>query len=448
MQMSRTLTKVRVESSDLAIGMYVCELDRPWLESPFLIQGFYLKDIDDIDTVRKVCKHVYIDKIEQKKLTHSLPGARSAILASKTLVAPEGSKATARLSREAVDSLQARAAQSEQSIEDFFPDKKLCRYTDIVDWRGEIRDARRAIKYLNDFIVQFMTMSTKSSRLDLRHNEKAVGPMVESVVRNPDACLWWATMKPAADTIHDSALRASVYAAVLGRQLGLPEDDLYKLAIGGLLFDVGKLRLDTGILYADRKLTAPEMELMQSHVEVGLELLQRSGLRDPEIIDFISHHHERLDGSGYPQQLRGDEIPAFGRIAGLVDCYNAMTSNRGYASEKSPAEAITQLYQLKGVHFHNQLIEEFIHAIGTYPVGAMVELSSGEVAIVVAQSRARRLRPVIMLLRDGNRNPVPGGRYIELEHSTHLADGRKLDIVRNLAPDACGIDAAAIRLTA
>ena len=447
--MSKTLTKIRVESAELAIGMYVCELDRPWLESPFLIQGFYLKDIDDIDTVRSVCKYVYIDKIvDRGKLTRSLPGASSAILASKRVVASGSPKAEVRVSRMAESGMPAQAQGPQQSIEDFFPHKQLTPYTDSVDWRGEIRNARRAVRYLHDYIVQFMTIGAKSNRLDLQHNEKAVAPMVESVVRNPDACLWWTSTRPVADFIHDSALRSSVFAVVLGRQLGLPVADLYRLGIGGLLFDVGKLRLDDSILRADRKLTAPEMELMQGHVEVGLELLRRSGLRDPEIVDFIAHHHERFDGSGYPRKIGGDDIPAFGRIAGLVDCYNAMTSRRGYANEKSPAEAITQLYQLKGVHFHTDLIEEFIHAIGVYPVGAMVELSSGEIAIVVAQSRKRRLRPVVMLLLDSNRNPGPGGRYIELEKATHLGDGHKLDIVRNLAPSAYGIDMTTIRLTA
>jgi HD-GYP domain-containing protein (c-di-GMP phosphodiesterase class II) len=242
-------------------------------------------------------------------------------------------------------------------------------------------------------------------------------------------------------------LRSSVYASVLGRQLGLPANDLYSLAIGGLLFDIGKLRLDDSILNADRRLTAEEMAIMQRHVETGLDLLKRSGLTEADIIDIIANHHERLDGSGYPQGLGGNLIPAFGRIAGVVDCYNAMTGSRRYASTRSPAEAINQLYKLKGVHFHTDLIEEFIHAIGVYPVGALVELSTGEVAIVVAQSRARRLRPTVLVLLDGTKNPTRGGQYIVLEETTHSDDGSKLDIVKNLEPNAFGIDRAAIKLS-
>jgi HD-GYP domain-containing protein (c-di-GMP phosphodiesterase class II) len=253
-------------------------------------------------------------------------------------------------------------------------------------------------------------------------------------------------MKPPSDDAQAAALRASVLAVVLGRQLKLPKSELRSLAIGGLLFDIGKTRLDDCILQADRKLNEREMSEMQRHVEIGLDLVRRSGLRTPDIIDFIEHHHERLDGSGYPRGLAGDDIPAFGRIAGLVDCYNAITGNRRYASTRSPAEAITLLYKLKGVHFHTDLIEEFIQAIGVYPVGAMVELANGEVAIVVAQSRTRRLRPTVALLLDANLKPVAEGRYVELEKITRYEDGSKLDIVKNLEPNAFGIDRAAIRL--
>ena len=441
--MNKAVKKVRVESTDLVVGMFVCDLDRPWLDSPFLIQGFYIKDNLDVDTVCDVCDYVFVDKVvEREQLTSSLPGASSAVL-----LATGTSKPSVRLSRDAEEKQRKQPAKTEQGIEDFFPSKELTSYTDTVNWRDETGNAKRVITYLYDFTVKFMQLSVKGDRLDLQNLQKAVQPMVDSVIRNPDACLWWTTMKPDVDDNHDSSLRSSVYASVLGRQLGLPTNDLYSLAIGGLLFDIGKLRLDDSILNVDRRLTAEEMVIMQRHVETGLSLLKRSGLTDPDIIDIIANHHERLDGSGYPQGLGGNLIPAFGRIAGVVDCYNAITGSRRYASTRSPAEAINQLYKLKGVHFHQDLIEEFIQAIGVYPVGALIELSSGEVAIVVAQSRARRLRPIVLVLLDGNKNPTPGGNYIILEETTHSDDGSKLDIVKNLEPNAYGIDRAAIKLS-
>jgi len=443
--MHKTIKKVRVECEDLMVGMFVCELDRPWLDSPFLLQGFYIKDDEDIDTVRDICDYVFVDKaVERNVVSSNLPTASSALLLSRSVSKP--AKAKTRLSRAADEQVKRKPADSLQGIKDFFPGKALTRYTDSASWREESRVARKVIPELYDIIARVMLASMDAAPLDMEKLKRAVEPMVASVIRNPDACLWSTVMKPPADMNYDSALRATVYAVVLGRQLGLPKQDLRSLAIGGLLFDIGKLRLDDKILYAERRLTSQEMAIMQRHVEVAMQILKRAGITDPDIIDFVAHHHERLDGSGYPQGLAGDLIPPFGRIAGLVDCYNAITGSRKYASSRSPAEAINQLYKLKDVHFHADLIDEFIQAIGVYPVGALVELSSGEVAIVVAQSRSRRLRPMIAVLLDRDKNRVAESRYIKLEEVTHSDDGRKLDIVKNLEPNAYGMDLLRLKL--
>ena len=427
------------------VGMYVCELDRPWLDSPFLLQGFYIKDNDDIDTVREICDHVFIDKVvAQNQLTHNFPSASSAVFPSAKIVKP--AEQDVGVSRATDETQGDQPVNSEQGKEDFFPGRDLIRYTDTATWSGEVRNARQTILSLYDYIGRFMKSSENGEPLDIGSLKRTVDPMLESVIRNPDACLWWATTKPVGNHSHDSSLRASVLAVVLGRQLGLPKHDLRSLAIGGLMFDIGKLRLSDDILHVDRRLTAKEMSIMQRHVEVGLGILKRCGLSDPDIIDFIAHHHERLDCSGYPKGLGGDIIPTFGRIAGVVDCYNAITSRRKYASSRSPAEAINLLYKLKGVHFHTDLIEEFVQAIGVYPVGALVELSTGEVAVVISQSRTRRLRPIVLVLLDSDKNPAREGHYISLEKIMHSEDGSKLDIVKNLEPNAYGIDPAKIKL--
>ena len=446
--MKKELKKVRVECADLVVGMYVCELDRPWLDSPFLLQGFYVADNHDIDTVRNICDYVFIDKmIERDQITNNLPTASSAVLMTTNVIRPVDEKPTVRMSKVAEEKQRNQPVISEQGLEDFFPEKKLTKYTDTTSWHDEAQNARRAVSDLYDYIARFMELSVDADRLKLDNIKRAVEPMVDSVIRNPDACLWSIAIKPAANYSYDYAMRASVFAVVLGRQIGMPKHDLCSLAIGGMLFDIGKLRLGDSILQADRRLTPEEMSIMQRHVEVGLSILKRGGLSDPDIIDFIANHHERHDGSGYPQGFAGDQIPVFGRIAGVVDCYNAITSSRSYASTRSPAEAINQLYKLKGVHFNKNLIEEFIQAIGVYPVGALVELSTGEVAIVIAQSSSRRLRPIVVVLLDGNKSRCREGRYVQLEKTTHSDDGSKLDIVKNLEPKAYGIDLAAIRLS-
>ena len=171
-----------------------------------------------------------------------------------------------------------------------------------------------------------------------------------------------------------------------------------------------------------------------------------SGLLNQDVISMVHHHHERHDGSGYPDGLAGNAIPIFARIAAIVDCYDAVTSHRPYARAIAPSEAIKILHEGKGYLFQPELVEEFIQAIGIYPAGSLVELSSGEVAVVVAEYRTRRLRPNVMVMLDENKQPVKEVKMVDLRVQTHLEDGRPLEIVTGLEAEAYGIDMAAIKL--
>jgi putative nucleotidyltransferase with HDIG domain len=253
-------------------------------------------------------------------------------------------------------------------------------------------------------------------------------------------------MKQQNNYIYEHSLGASIWAVALGRQLGLPRKDLQSLAVGGLLFDIGILRLDVDLLKINRRLTSKERKIMKKHVEVGVSLLEESGKMSQDVIDMAAHHHERHNGQGYPNGLMGDEIPVFARIAAIVDCYDAITSDRSYSSAMPPSLAIKQLYEWKDIYFQAELIEEFIQAIGIYPAGTLVELTSGEIAIVVAESRSRRLRPQLMVLLDGNKQPLDEVNFIDLMKTTHTDDGRSLDIINSLEPNAYGIDISAIEL--
>jgi len=161
---------------------------------------------------------------------------------------------------------------------------------------------------------------------------------------------------------------------------------------------------------------------------------------------MIEYHHERHDGSGYPKGLKGDQIPIFARIAAIVDCYDAITSHRSYAKALPPSMAIKMLYEWRDVDFQAELVEEFIQAVGIYPAGTLVELSSGEVGVVLSEYRTRRLRPKVMILLDANKKPVTDVQTVNLLETTHTQDGKSLDIVNSLEPDAYGIDMAGIQL--
>ena len=425
----------KVNTENLKIGMYISELDRPWLDSPFLIQGFYVQSSNDIDIISKICGHVFVDtRATSEDISGDMATVSSAI-GMDSSGGKTGAKNKAKSSTPGSD-----------SQDNLFADGKRKQYSDKLSLREEIPAARQAVSNLHSCLNDILTRNEIGSPLQITKIKQAVEPMVDSVTRNPDACIWLARMKQEDNYIYEHSLGTSIWAVALGRQLGLPKPDLHSLAIGGLLFDIGKLLLDKGILSANRCLTSNESRIMKKHVEVGVKLLKDGDMENQDVFDMVAHHHERHDGSGYPQGMSGNQIPVFARIAAIVDCYDAITSNRIYAKAISPSLAIKHLYERKNSHFQGELIEEFIQAIGIYPAGTLVELTSGEVAIVAAESRSRRLRPQVMLLLDRDKKPLADIKFIDLRKVTHTDEGQPLNIVNSLEPNAYGIDMSAIEL--
>lgn len=408
------LEVVKVLISDLEVGMYVSRLDRPWLETPFVLQGFRVEKEDDIKQLQCYCKYVYIDTV-------------------KSVKAPEQ---TRKLVRE----------RRRQTTQELFGKRNLKVYQDASSWEQEFPKAKDAVQDLSSGIEGVFESVAAGGSLDLVKVKKSVDPMIDSVVRNPDACIWLARMKQEDQYTYQHSLGASIWAVALGRQLGLPRSDLRSLAIGGLLFDVGKLGVDKTLLNTVSPLTDEEFLKVRKHVQIGVEMIESSQLMNQDVIDMISHHHERHDGSGYPQGMKKDEIPIFARIAAIVDCYDAITSHRSYARAISPAQAIKCLYEWKDLEFQAELVEAFIQAIGIYPAGSLVELSSGEIAVVVSEYRTRRLRPQVMVLLDKDKNPLNDIRTLDLLAEESTVNGERLDIVNSLEPDAYGINMAAIQL--
>ena len=394
--------------------MYVSSLDRPWLETPFSLQGFCLETEADIERLQEYCQFVYVDS---QKSTQD-----PAVLRRKVRNRPR------------------------KSTQQLFTQRTLKQYQDGSTWGEEYPRAQQAIQSLSEGIDEIFAGVANGGTLDMVKVKKSVEPMIDSISRNPDACIWLARMKQEDQYTYQHSLGASIWAVALGRQLGLPKSDLRSLAIGGLLFDVGKLRVDKELLSSDKPLTDEEFQQVRDHVNLGVEMIQGSGLMNQDVIDMITYHHERHDGSGYPEKLRGDDIPVFARIAAIVDCYDAITSHRSYARAIPPSTAIKMLYEWTDIDFQAELVEEFIQAVGIYPAGTLVELSSGEVAVVVAEYRTRRLRPKVMVLLDADKQPLAAIRTIDLLTVKETAAGEPLDIVSSLEPDAYGIDMSAIQL--
>lgn len=405
----------KVMVKELKIGMYVSGLDRSWLGTPFPLQGFLIDSEAVKDTLKDLCEFVYVD-FAKSDIAEPAPARPRAV------------------------------ARNRKTLEQLFPDKTLLNYTDARDFGDEYPHAQAAITTLTQSVTGMFDAIRRGGSIDAVRVKSAVEPMIESITRNPDACIWLARMKQADTYTYQHSIGCSIWAVALGRQLGLPKADLRSLAIGGLLFDVGKLQVDSTLIESDRVLDDEEYALVQEHVNMGLSAVKASGVMNQDVLDMIEMHHERHDGSGYPHSLVGDQIPIFARIAAIVDCYDAITSHRNYAEALPPSIAIKMMYEWRDIDFQAELVEEFIQAIGIYPAGTLVELSSGQVGVVLSEYRTRRLRPKIMVLLDADKNPLTELLTINLLEVTETDTGQPLNIVNSLEPDAYGIDMTGIQL--
>ncbi len=377
--------------------MYVSELDRPWLETPFLFQGFYVQSDEDVAALRRHCREVVVDMQREGDPPQTTAPRRSA-------------RPPAEAMRELKDEIK-QASGIHVTVA-----------ATIEDVMGELKNA---------------------GKLNVQKLETAVLPMVDSVLRNPAAMSCLMRIRRKGGYLYSHSLASSVWATALGREIGLDRDALRVVALGAMLLDVGKTRIPEGILSKPGKLDDQERALMRRHVEFSLEIVREAGAVDPRVLEMVANHHERHDGSGYPLGLAGDRIPVFGRIAGIVDTYDAMITSRPYASTQSSYGALRQLRSLAGAEFQPELVDQFTQAIGMFPTGTLVLLNTGEVAVVTAQSRIRRLRPEIMVILDAEKQPLANYRVVDLNRVAATADDQvSLWIEQGLEPGAYGVDPA------
>jgi HD-GYP domain-containing protein (c-di-GMP phosphodiesterase class II) len=409
------LHTLKIYTTDLEIGMFVSGLDRPWLETPFTMQGFRLESAEDIDRVRNYCEWVFVDARKSRQ--------DDSVLLHKV-----------------------RTERPPVPLERIFVGRHLKPYKTTSEWKAESAQAWLVLDSLLDDVNEIFDHVSDGGTLNVIRLKKSVDPVVESMTRNPDACIWLGRLKQHDQYAYQHSLSTSIWAVALGRQLGLPRRDLRSLAIGGMLMDVGKLRVDSKLLKAARPLNEEESRQVRSHIAHGVDILAESGIINQDVVDMVAHHHERFDGSGYPQGLAGDEIPPFARIAAIVDTYDAVTSNRSHAPAISPSNAIRMLYRARNAEFQAELVEVFIQAVGVYPAGTIVELSSGEVGVVVSEYRTRRLKPKVMVVLDPKKIRLPEPKMVDLLQQTEDEEAVPLDIVKSLEPNAYGIDLAKLEV--
>lgn len=430
---------IEVLVTRLKIGMYVSALDRPWLETPYLMQGFFINSVEDIENLQALCEYVYVD-IERRQRGGALSGHHAFVASSN-----KGAGRSFVGGGASVNSLIAggRTRETQRSLEKLFSNRKLTVYQDESSAKREMETARQVCLDLNHCVKGLLEDVVKGRGVDVERIKLAVSPMVDSVLRNPDACMWLARLKNKDSYTYKHSMGASIWAVALGRQIGLPKIDLMLLATGTLLCDIGKLRLSGGLLTKKGKLSSSEFNTIKTHVELGLLILKEDKSINPKVVQVVANHHERYDGSGYPNKRKNNDIPVLARIAAIADCYDAMTSERIYAKAISPSMAVRKLFEWRGKDFQAELVEEFIQSVGLYPAGTLVEINTGEVAIVISESRSRRLRPKVLLLTNEDKSPRLKFCTFDMMSEEECGDSAVF-ITQSLSPGSFGIDPESI----
>lgn len=407
----------KLEPNSLTIGMYVAQLDRDWKDTNFPIQGFYIRSQSTIEKLSREHLYVFVD-----------PRRYDSKLGEVRLQAVKKTD-------------KKSAPQPKLSARERLQPLKPQLYEDKHETTEELPAARTSLVEAESILRECVAKLQSSGGFDVDAIEAAISPLVHSVMRNQTALAALTRMRKIDDYLYSHAISCSVWGAVVGRQLGLPPDDINLLATTCAVMDLGKTAIPLELLTKPEAPTPEEWDTLRNHVGLSLELLERNGMTNARVLGAVRTHHERHDGSGYPDGLAGNKIPAFGRIAGLIDSYDAMISTRPYAAALSSYQAVQKIQQASGTLFQEELVDYFIKSIGVFPVGSIVELNTGEVGVVMSQTEENRLKPKVMLILEEAKQPRKHLVIIDL--SNQQSDpNQPLQwwITKELPSNAYGID--------
>jgi HD-GYP domain-containing protein (c-di-GMP phosphodiesterase class II) len=500
----------KIPTTELKVGMFVADLDRPWVDTPFLLQGFLIEDADQIRALVQHCQYVMVDRSRSTGEEYEAPALPKAMppAASRVVAAPPGAeRAPARPATQATAPAPAPAARGTRppsprdaaagpaallrapaargvpaSGEGFIgrirssfrglwhkeraperprieppketpqefearaalapPGVVVTTYVDQVSVEEEVPQATHVVERTAEVLDNLVQDIRLGGSFEVEAVQEVVNEMVESIVRNPDALMWVARLREQDIGAYGHGLQVSVYLTAFGRHLGFPKGLLASLAQVGLLLDVGKIRLPRELLEKQGRLAPEEFEQVKEHVQHSIDILSETPNFDPEVLAGIAQHHERMNGSGYPRGLVGDEIGVTGRMAGIVDCFAALINHRPYAAAVSSYEALRSITSWGGDYFHEPLVQQFVSSVGVFPVGSLIELSSGEVAIVVAHNKLRRLKPRVLVVTGPDKQKLPHPAMVDLLYDPRVGDAENVFIKRGLAAGAYGLDLA------
>lgn len=382
------LKKIPVEQ--LTLGMHLQAFCGAWLDHPFWRTQFVLTDPNDLTLIAESpIKEVWID-----------------ISKGSDISTPPGEQASAEI-------ITAEEVPAEKPV-----------VQEKASFNEEFKRASRIVSKGKEAVVSMF----QEARMGKAIEAEAAAPLVEeisnSVMRNPGALISLARLKTADDYTFMHSVAVCALMIALARQLGLEEAQVRDAGMAGLLHDLGKAMIPLEILNKPGKLTDEEFDLVKTHPEEGYKLLLEGRGVSEVTKDVCLHHHEKIDGSGYPKKLNGDTMSIFAKMGAVCDVYDAVTSNRPYKAGWDPAESIKRMAEWKG-HFDPAVFQAFVKSLGIYPIGSLVRLASGKLGVVIEQGEQSLLKPKVKVFFSTKAQAYIKPEVIDLARSAEKIAGRE-----------------------
>ena len=368
----------KIATDKLAVGMYIHDIDASWMSHPFLKNHFAVNNQQTIDEVIAAgIKHVYIDT--ERGLDYEL--------AVPLEVVQRGINDSRRQVAE-----QQTGLQNQVGLE-----------AELIHAQTILHDANRAVR-------SFMQDVRFGKQVENAVIDEVVENISGSVFRNKDALMTLLRIKTADQYTFLHSISVCVLMTAFARAMDYDADTVRQISVGSLLHDLGKMRVPPEILNKPGRLTQAEFEVMKRHVDFGGELLAELDWISDLSMRVVMEHHERIDGTGYPYGLTGEALSEAGRMSAIVDVYDALTSNRCYKKAWEPTYTLGKILEWSRDHFGEAITHQFVRCVGIYPVGTLVRLGSGVIAVVIEQHEDRLLQPRVRVVYDESL-----GRYVTPE---------------------------------
>ena len=407
--------KIIVAPVDLKKGMYVSELDRPWIQTPFLFQGFRITNSDEIKQISDLCDFVFVDT---EKSTVPVPEQRAV---KDRDAVRDTEQVTARIIK--------LAEPYRNTLEDEYP-LALGIYQQAQDMLGALfNDARMG------------------KSLDVEETCRVVNRMVDSILRNPDALVLLDSLSKKNDALVAHAITVCTLSLSFGRYIGLDKATLVDLGMGALIHDIGETKLPNRLLTDNDDLSDEDRTLLQTHTRIGTMIVKKLAGTTERVLAIVRDHHERADGSGYPGKIVNSRLDICTRIVSIVDTYDSITSG-AHGRKIIPLDvALKHIYSWREDLFDSLLVEKFIQCIGIYPIGSMVELRSGHIGMVIASQPNARLFPKVLLILDAEGVALEPPKMMNLSLFREKGgDDHGYEVKRLVDPQSYNIDIRGIVL--